>query len=184
MARLKYHHHSFTLIELIVSVSIIALILPTVFNIFFTMMRQQIVLNSYQDMKRQGDSVFDNVKNILQNRAVQITDNTYTTNICPILTSPTPTLAPQMYVLDRDGNGIKLSQEQVSPNRIASLSATTNKTYYLTSKDVIVSDLGFTCYQSSGLGTSFVTVSYTVSKSALFRNISLPYTLRIKLQNF
>ena len=76
---------SFTLIELIVAVGIVGLVLPAVFSIFFSIIRQQLVLIAFQDMKRQGDSIQRNIKNILQNRVAYITDFSYTsTDECPI----------------------------------------------------------------------------------------------------
>jgi len=61
----RIRNKSFTLVELIVAVGVVALVLPAIFNIFFVIIRQQIVLTAYQDMKRQGDSIAKNIKYIL-----------------------------------------------------------------------------------------------------------------------
>lgn len=181
---------SFTLIELIVAVGVIGFILPSVFNIFLTMIRQQLVLVSYQEMKQQGDSIQKNVKNILQNRAAYVTDSVYTaTDICPLITTPTPTFSPQIYINDRDGYGIKLYQRTVSSvDTVASDSADINKvltkTYYLTSPDVIISDVGFSCYRVNDFSPPFISMNYIVHKSTMFSEMTLPYTFKLKLRNY
>jgi len=176
-------HKSFTLMELIVAVGIIGLIIPAIFGIFFAIIRQQLVLVSYQEMKYQGDSVQRNIKNVLQNSAADITDNTYlATDMCPLTTTPTPTYFPNLYINDRDGNHVKLYQEGISPNRIASDSA--SKTYYLTTKDVVVTQLGFTCYRINEFTPAIVSAKFTVQKSTVFSDISLPYSFNVRLRNY
>lgn len=172
---------AFTLIELLVSVSIIALILPALFAIFFTMMRQQVVLMAYRDMIRQGDNIASNMKNIINTRALRVTDGTdpvTALDICPIITSPTPTGFPALILLDTEDSPITLFQEGSAPNRIASASA--SKTYYLSTASVIVNNLNFTCYRIRDNTPPVVQVSYTVNKSALYRDIALPYTFTVR----
>lgn len=172
---------SFTLVELLVSVSVIALILPALFAIFFTMMRQQVVLIAYRDMIRQGDSISNNMKNLIRTRALRITDTTdplSAIDICPLVTSPTPTGFPSLVMLDVDDSPITFFQEGVSPNRIASSSA--SKTYYLSTGSVIVDNLRFTCYLIRDNTAPVVQVSYTVRKSALYRDVELPYIFTVR----
>lgn len=176
--------NSFTLIELLVSVSIIALILPAVFAIFFTMMRQQVVLMAYRDMIRQGDSISNNMKNIIRTRALRVTDSTdpgSAIDICPLVTTPTPTGFPSLILLDTEDSPITFFQEGASPNRIASSSA--SKTYYLSTDGVIVNNLKFTCYRIRDNTAPVVQVSYTVNKSALYRDIALPYTFTVRTRS-
>lgn len=182
---------SFTLIELIVAVGVVGFILPSVFNIFFTMIRQQIILISYQEMKQQGDSAERNMKNILENRAAYVTDSNYTvTDVCPpFLTTPTPTFAPRIYINDRDGYSIQLYQKTVgSVDTVASDSGSTSKivlkTYNLTSNAVTVSDVGFSCYTLNDYTPPFVTAKFTVHKSTAFQEMMLPYSFKLKLRNY
>lgn len=176
MGRIK--RKSFTLIELAVAVGIVALVLPSIFNIFFIMIRQQIVLIAYQDMKKQGDSIARNIKYILQNRASQITDGTYSTEVCPLITTPTPTPFSQLYVKDRDGNSITFYQ---SSDKVASDSG---KLYLLNTSSASVSGLLFSCYKVNDFSPAYVSVRYTMSKSALFKAISLPYSFSVKLRGY
>ncbi|MFH0773333.1 MAG: type II secretion system protein [bacterium] len=178
---------SFTLIELIIAVGIISLVLPPVFNIFFSMMRQQLILISYQTMKRQGDSAQKNIVNILQNRAAYITDSAYTaTDVCPLPLTPTPTYSPDIYIKDRGGNSIHLYQKTISAtaNIIASYSANMDKTFNLTSTDVSISDLGFSCYLVNEFSPPVVSTTFTVYKSTAFKETSLPYYFEVRLKNY
>ncbi|MCX6732863.1 MAG: type II secretion system protein [Candidatus Roizmanbacteria bacterium] len=183
-------HKSFTLIELIVAVGVVGFVLPSVFNIFFTMIRQQLILVSYQEMKQQGDSIERNIKNILQTRTAYLTDSLYATNNpCPLFTTPTPTFSPEMYIRDRNEYGIKLYQKTVSGvDTIASDSADRNnsflKTYNLSSKDVLVSDFGYSCFKVNDYSLPFVTTTFTMHKSTVFTDMVLPYSFKLQLRNY
>jgi type II secretory pathway pseudopilin PulG len=176
---------SFTLIELFVAVGIVALVLPAVFSIFFTIIKQQLVLISYQEMKHQGDSVQRNIKNVLQNRVAEVTDSSYVTaDMCPLLTTPTPAYT-ELYMRDREQNRISMYKILIdSIPTIASFSADANKTYYLTSPDVLVTDLGFSCYRVNEFTAPIVSTTFTVSKSTVFKDVSLPYSFSVRLRNY
>lgn len=177
---------SFTLIEIIIAVGVIGLIIPTVFNIFFTMVRQQLVLIAFQEMKQQGDSVQRNMKNVLQNRAAYVTDSAYTaTDVCPLITTPTPTYSPEIYIRDREGNRIHIYSPSVGA--IASSSADINNainTYNLTSGSVVVSNIGFTCYRINEFVPVTVSTQFTVTKSTMFKDLSLPYSFNVRFRNY
>jgi len=178
---------SFTLMEMIVAVGVVGLILPAVFGIFFIIMRQQLVLISYQEMKQQGDSAQRNIKNILQNRAAYLTDVGGTAIDCPLPLNPIPTIA-SLYIKDREGVSIHLyltpypTPPSVSANTIASDSA--SKTYYLTTHNVTISDLGFSCHRINEFTPAIVSTTFTVLKSTIFSDISLPYSFNVRLRNY
>jgi len=179
---------SFTLIEIIVAVGIVGLVLPSVFGIFFSIIRQQLVLIAYQDMKRQGDSIQRNIKNILQNRAAYITDNSYTsTDMCLIIgqLTPTPLFASDIYMKDREGYSIHLRGDAIT---IASDSGdvTNNltKTYNLSSSDMTIVDVGFSCYRISEFSPATVSTKYSVLKTTTYKDITLPYYFKTKLRQY
>lgn len=179
-------NRSFTLIELIVAVGVTALILPAVFAIFFAIIRQQLVLIAYQTIKQEGDSVQRNIKNILQQRAVYMTDSTYSSltseEVCPFLTTPTPTFAPDLYIVDREGQRIHLFPTPTSTSVTHVASASAAKTYLLSSDQVSVSNMGFSCYRLNEFTPPIITTSYTVQKSTYFKEISLPYRFSTRLR--
>lgn len=184
----KVSHKSFTLIELIVAVGVVGLILPAVFNIFFIIIRQQLVLVAYQEMKLQGDSAQKNIKNILQNRTAYITDSAYTaTDVCPPITTPTPTNSPNLYIKDTEGNSIHLYPKTIvttiTTDTIASVAAEI-KTYNLTSQDVTISNLAFSCYRINEFTPPIVSTNFIVHKSTIYSDISLQYTFNVRLRNY
>ena len=180
--------------EMIVAVGIIGLILPAVFAIFFTIIRQQLVLISYQEMKQQGDSVERNIKNILLNRAAYITDGDGIPIDCPLPAAPltpTPTISTDLHIKDRNGISIHLyltpypTPPSTTNDTIASSSGSIPpKEYYLTSNSVLMLDLGFTCYRINEFTPPIVSTTFTVQKSSVFTDISLPYSFNVRLRNY
>jgi len=188
MGRVIYK--SFTLIELIVAVGVVGLILPAIFNIFFIMIRQQLVLTAYQTIKQQGDSAQRNIKNILQSRAAYITNSSYTaTDVCPLPLTPTPQFS-ELYIGDRNKGFIHLYSKLVSgtiysiASDSADISKTVIKTYDLTSNDVTVSDMEFSCHRINDFTPAIISAKFTITKTAALREISLPYIFNIRLRNY
>ena len=175
---------AFTLIEIVVAVGVVGFILPAVFNIFFSMARQQLTLIALQEIKQQGDSAERNIKYLLQERAAYISDEGFvSTDICPIYPLPTPTKADVLYIKDRDGNTITLSQTTVnSKGTISSQSA--EITHNLTSTDVSISNFAFTCKHINDFTPAIVSVSFVANKSATFKEVSLPYMFNVRLRNY
>lgn len=173
---------SFTLIEMIVVIGVIALLVPTIFAMTFAMVRQQLLLYGYSEIKRQGALVQQSLRNTIANRATAVTDASYADlDICPPLTTPSPTPASRIYLLDSNNDGFSFFQELGEPYRFASYSATTGKTYYLTNSMISISDVSFTCYRTHEASAPFVYASYTSSKTVLDRTISLPFKVRVQL---
>lgn len=173
---------SFTLIEMIVVVGVIALLIPTVFAMTFALIRQQLTLYGYSELRRQGALVQQTIRNLVSQRAAEVTDATYiATDICPPLTTPTPTGAPRLYFQDKESQGFSLSQELSAPYRFASFSASTGKTYFLTNSLITIDDLSFTCYRVNTGSPPFVYASYTTTKNILDKTISLPYRVRVQV---
>ena len=190
-------HKSVTLIEIIVAVGVVGLILPTVFNITFMIIRQQLVFIAYQQIKQQGDSVEQNLKNLLQNRAAYISDSNYVSfDICPVIneTTPTPASVSDLYVKDREGNAIHLySRVNPTPPSGTAVSVASDsgdllnvikKTYYLSSSDVTISNLSFTCYHTNEFSPPLVFTRYDVFKSTAYKDISFSYEFNTQLRAY
>lgn len=179
MGRIK---NGFTFVELVVTIGIVAFIVPTIFSISFLIFRQQTILYSFHEIKRQGDNVSQIIKNSLGTNARKIiaSDLNNEVDICPVITSPTPTFFPQLFVEDKYGNNYSFVLESnpvPTPNKVASIGATT---VYLTNPDVSISNLEFSCYKSSLSSPSVVTAKYNVSKNGQ----SLDYRLKIRLNTY
>ena len=173
---------SFTFIELVVTIGIVAFIVQAIFGVSYVIFRQQIILNSMMEVKRQGDNIAQAVKTSLSTNARKIigADLNNDVDICPVITTPTPTFFPKLYVEDSVGNNYSLGLEtnpEPTPNRIASLGASLT---YLTNQDVSISNFAFSCYKSTLGGASVVTTKYTVSKNGQ----SLDYRLKVRLNTY
>lgn len=173
---------SFTFLELVVAIGVIAVLMPAIFSISFIIFRQQMILYSFYDIKRQGDAISRTIKTSLSTNARKIvaSDLNNSVDICPLITTPTPTFFPQLFVEDRNGNNYSLrfeSNPTPTPNRVASLGATLT---YLTNADVTVTNAGFSCYKNSSNNLSVVTVKYVVGKNGQ----SLNYRLKVRLNAY
>lgn len=70
--RLPFQKHSFTLIEIIVTVGVVALALPVLFAIIFTITREQLKLYRLTEVKRQGDFAMSTMTTLIRNNAIGI----------------------------------------------------------------------------------------------------------------
>lgn len=66
------HKLGFTLVEVIIVLSIIALSFPILFSTLFVVTRQQVATNRLTDVKQQGDAVMNYLTTQIRNNAIQI----------------------------------------------------------------------------------------------------------------
>jgi len=147
MGRLNFR--GFTLIETIITVGITGLILPVIFAIVFVIIQQQTKIIRLQEVKRQGDFVFSNMKTTIRNSAIEIysdsslvesnlkcndTDSSYD-----------PVDSSNFYFKDKIGNWFRYS---LSSDKISSASSTT-PAFYLTNDKVKISDFLISCHRQN-----------------------------------
>ena len=174
------YRKGFTLIEFLVVLSIVIFIIPSVFGLIYSLLRQQSRVVALQEVKRQGDLAFNHMKTTINNSAVSTYNGSLGTPaaVCATTSSIyTGSSGAPMYFLNASGvnsyfgyslNGTALQYEQTS----AAASALTNSS-------VVISDLAFGCTKNSEFSPPLVNVSYTVTQSA--NNVSLGYKTLIKL---
>ena len=103
--RYTIRDRGFTLIEFLVVLSIIVFIVPSLFGLIYSLLRQQSRIIALQEVKRQGDLVYNHMKVAIKNNAIATySDIAGTTEICTTA-SPTVTGATgaPMYFLDVEG---------------------------------------------------------------------------------
>ncbi len=97
---------SFTFIEMIIVISIVSLVVPSIFAIIFTLIREQVKIVRTSIIKREGDYALNLMINTIRNNAYSIhTDAPATSSneICKTKTDPaTPSAA--LYFEDESGN--------------------------------------------------------------------------------
>lgn len=170
------HDRGFTLIEFLVVLSIIVFLVPSLFGLMFALLRQQSRIIALQEVKRQGDLVYNHMKVSIKNSAASAYSDFGTTQIC--VTSPTSVdNLGSMYFLDAASlntyfgyklNGTWLEYERTSAGVTA-----------LTNSSVTVSNLEMGCTKNSEFAPPLVNVSFTVTQPS--NNISLNYKTLIKL---
>jgi len=169
---------AFTFVEILVVLGIVSLTLPSLFAIIFTIFQQEARIYALKDVKQQGDYVLENIKFTIQQKALKIVDEDYENDVCPLLTSPTPTPAPQIHIIDNDQNTFVYF---VDAYKIASESSIGTRSY-LTNSRVRIENPGFYCYKTNSFSPSVVVVSFDVSNSAA--DITLPYRTSFKLRSY
>ena len=170
------YRRGFTLIEFLVVLSIVIFIIPSVFGLIYSLLRQQSRGVALQEIKRQGDLVFNHMKTTINNNAVSTySDLAGTTPICAS-TGSSAAAASSMYFLNNTGVnsyfGYNLSGSALQYVQTGSAATLTNSA-------VNVSSLALSCTKVSEFAPPLVDLAFTVSQSA--NNVSLRYKTLIKL---
>ncbi len=173
----------FTILEMIIVVGLLVILLPTIFAILSTILRQQLRLYRMVEVKRQGDAALSFIKGKILREGVAI-ENLAGTAQCTSDAAPnnqyTTTIGNQFKFQRTDGSeyyfwlsGNSLQYVQTGP------SVTTN----LTASTVTVSDLVLSCFRRTIKTNTpiMIQISYTVTSVGTTSNISLPYKTKVRL---
>lgn len=177
--RSKLKAKGFTLIEFLVVLSIIVFIVPSLFGLMFSLLRQQSRIIALQEVKRQGDLVYNHMKTTIKNSATGTYRNTLASPIAICTIASTSSSGGAMYFLSATGvnsyfgysmtgTGIEYEKTGFSPTP-------------LTNSNVTISNLVLGCTRDSDYSPSLVNVSYTVTEPN--NNVSLDYKTLIKLKS-
>lgn len=195
---------SFTLIETIVVIATIGLTLPVLFTLFFTLLREQVKIYHYTEVKRQGDYIVSVMENTIRNNAYIIwydfSGAIY--NPCAAdgatynITNNSPPYGLGNFFIDKYGNrfnynwnGTTKALEQ-NYSTIASVPAPTIPvtTGNLTSSKVNITFFEMKCTQASQYSAPLIrlvfTIAYNTTSTRPEETVSLSYQTYIKLRNF
>jgi len=184
MGRLNFKKKAFTLIEMLIVIGVIGLVLPAFFNIFFSLLQQQIKISALSQVKREGDFVLNTISNIIKNYAVSIHSG-IPTDDNKIICSP-PQSINNYYFRDRFGNYFRF---YLQSDYIASTSPIiTPPIIPLTTNKVQITNFNLSCYQSSVYSPPIITidfkVDYNTTSSRPEDKASLRYQTQIKMKNY
>lgn len=172
-------NNGFTLIEFLVVLSIIVFIIPSLFGLMYALLRQQSRIIALQEVKRQGDLVFNHMKTTIKNSATATYNNTLVSPTAICTTSPTSSSGNLMYFLSSNGVnsyfGYSMSGTGIVYERTGSSSTP------LTNSTVTISNLVLACTRDSNYSPPLVSVTYTVTQPS--NNVSLNYKTLIKLKS-
>lgn len=169
----------FTLIEFLVVLSIIVFIVPSLFGLMYSLLRQQSRIIALQEVKRQGDLVFNHMKTTIKNSATATYNNTLASPIAICTSAPTSASGSLMYFLSSTGVnsyfGYSMSGTGIVYEKTGSSSTP------LTNSTVTISNLVLACSRDSDYSPPLVSVSYTVTQPST--SVSLNYKTSIKLKS-
>lgn len=174
---LSQKKHGFTLIEILVVIGVVAIALPVMFAIIYSIMRAQIRLYRLTEVKRQGDFVINSVSSTIRNNAVAIYSKfDFTTPICttagapyvdqnPLNHNSSPTDAGGLFFKDKTSTD-KWFRFYYNNAQIASASGTmiagVQTIVGLNSARVMVSNFVIQCARQNIVSPPIVQVSFDI----------------------
>lgn len=184
---------AFTLIEMLIVLTVVSILIPTVFSIVYVIMRQQVRIYRVIETRRQGDSVLTFIKDRMV-RSKQITNNPssppYTprcATVGPPVTSSNNTTedAFDIAFLDNDDNRYRIYLNKTTGNLMFQPLPGGTATP-INNNLVSVSSFVITCARRAQEGAPLISISYTIQ----FKDttavedvvVSLPYQTKIKLR--
>lgn len=192
----------FTIGELVIVIAVIAVAVPAVFGVFFSVLYGKSKVNILQEVKRNGDSAMNTMKYLIQSRAAAIySDSSLTTEVCSNKYSlgTAQNASNTLYFQDKDSPTnyfyfISENDNNGTPGdtsddviKIAYYSGMTR--HNLTNNKVGISNFTLTCKRLTEAYNSFpvVTIGFTLKKSGAAgrqeETTSLTYGRKIKLRN-
>lgn len=152
---------SFTLIEIMVVIAVISFALPVLFSVIFTILRQQAKVSRLEEVKKQGDFVLSEIRNVIRNYGIRIySDDLFTTEIC---LGPSQDLPTPYYIKDKFGNWFRYYSDLT---RIASRSSILNNglpdSTFLTTTKVRIEDLALECNRTGTYSPAVITISFKI----------------------
>lgn len=193
---------SFTLIEMIIVIGVIGFALPVMFAILFLVIQQQSRIYSLQIVKKEGDFAYNSMKTTIREYGKMVTNpsifpsNLYpsiylttfpTDDPCPILPLSTPAPVPFIFLYDKSMTDFNYHLVAGAyGDQLASSSARNGISGdFLTSSNVAITNLQFSCYRTSQFAPPVVSLSFTVTKSGTGMDLpTLNYASRFQLRSY
>ena len=183
---------AFTLIEMIVVISILGLIMPVIFTVIFGIVREQVKIFRLSQIKEEGDFVLNTLGNTIRGNIVSIHSASppdSTNIICDTVGASTPSTV--LYFLDKDANWLGYG---TSGNQIASYSASfASPPLNLTSSKTIISNFQISCQKTAVYSGATVLLGFDIcyntgAGSCLStrpeETATLHYQTRFQLRNY
>lgn len=175
----------FTIIELIIVIGVIGVTIPSIFGIFFTMLRAQAKTYVLQEVKRNGDNAVNIMQVLIKQRAIGIySDQNLTTEVCSTSQSES---SSQLYFKDKDGVVFYFIADGASPSKIALRTASATDIYNLTNEKVSVpTSFSIQCYRKNTFSPPIVRIDFDIVSATSTRqeeNAKIHYTTQVKLRN-
>lgn len=176
----------FTLIEIILVIAVMALALPALVNIVFTIVRQQYKIVALQEIKSQGNNALNTMQTVIRNNAIGIyQESSLTTAECVTNQSQYGSNnGSDFFFKDKEGKYFSFyldAGNQEGENYIASESAAISGVAHLTNNKVMISDFSISCIKTATYSSPVITINFKVSHR---EGSFLEYNSRVKLRNY
>ncbi len=188
MQRKRIYHNGFTLLELLISLTILLSIGSIVFSVLFVSIRSTTKINNMQLIRQSGNDIVAQLSRMIQFsqqfNGVSTTGGVYTT-ACQVPNSSGGSLQQYKYLqITSFDNGITtLSCSSGTPATIASNSASLVDTNLY-----VISNCNFTCTQVTANSPQTIGITFTISKKTTNNFIEdpapLPFSTSVTLRNF
>lgn len=169
----------FTMIEMLIVISMFIVLLPTIFAILSTILRQQLRLYRIVEAKRQGDAALAFMKERISREGYAVQDtfgNIYCDQAGEQYTTSDGT---RFRFLLGSGNTLYFFRERASVLEYVTAPPTISTS--LTANTVQISNFQISCYRRSLNSPPIIQISYTVLATDNISTISLPYKTKVRL---
>lgn len=179
--------------ETIIVIGIIGMILPVIFSIIFSIIRQQTKVYVLSVVKREGDNALNVIENSIRNKAVSIHSAIpdTTNEVCKGLSLQHPASGTSngsdFYFSDSEGQYFRF---MLTNNEIASSSSIANASVDLTSDvNTRITDFDISCLQTNVQSAPIVDIHFKIEqKQSLSQRAedvaALDYSTKVKLRTF
>jgi len=183
----------FTFIETLTVITIIGLVLPVLFTIIYSILREQAKINAVIDTKNEGDAAFTIVQNLLRNNVISVHNSSnilsQSTVRCSTYQStyPNPASSDGSNVFFQDKNNNWFQIILTDDGKIASNSSIPNAYSELTTSKVVIDNFKISCTGTSLFSAPLISFSYRAtynnSSKRAEDNASLNYQTKIKVRS-
>lgn len=180
-----HRRKGFTLIEFLVVFSIVTLVIPSLFGLTYTLIRQQGRVLALQAVKRQGDLVLNHMKTSIRNNALGTYNGTLASPnaICTTgasSSSNNTNVYFQQAELSSSYFGYSTTIDGATGKRVLQYETTGSTAIPLTNTAVTIENVSFSCSRASDFGTPVITATYTVTEP--INTVSLTYRTTVALR--
>ncbi len=173
--------NGYSLLELVLVLSILGIIIPAGFSIFMASMRAQLKVSLLQEVKRNGDTALSVMENLIKSRtqSLQQLDGTPICNVAGATYS-----AGDVYFVDSEAQRFRF---YLSTDQIASDSSAIGSSF-LTNSKVAVTNFTLTCEKSNSFTPPIISIGYTVSQASdttrSEEQARLDYLTKVRLRTY
>ena len=178
----------FSLLEVVMVISILGIIVPAMFSMYFASMRAQRKVIVLRDTKRNGDNALSTIESLIKQNAVSIHNAAPPTGSNQVCTNSIPTAScTELFFKDKDGTWFSFvtSNSKIASNSGALLGSTSG---YLTNDKSIVSLFDLRCSYISDASPALVSITFTIAQNGPTGRpediSSLNYQTKVKLRSY